>query len=232
MSTYKFPFVFDPARLKDDLNEVSGGEWIEHFNKLDYETGWSGVMLRSVGGSLTDMEGTRGHFAETTVLARCPYVREVVNAFQCDKKRVRFLRLEAGAVIKRHIDEALSFELGEVRIHVPIVTHPAVEFYLNDKRVVLKEGEAWYMDVTFPHSVKNGSTIDRVHLVLDCVVNDWIRSIMPLDFDAPPWKRRLAYQGRRVRFKIWNASRLLVSDRKEMRRRAVNMFRRNFGGRA
>ncbi len=207
---------------------MSEDEWIEHFNKLDYEKGWSGVMLRSVAGSLTDMEGTRGEFADTSVLARCPYLREVVDAFKCEKKRVRLLRLQVGAIIKVHIDEALNFDLGEVRIHVPIVTDPAVEFYVNHKRVVMKEGEVWYMDATYPHSVKNGSSIDRVHLVLDCVVNDWVRSVMSLDFDAPPWRRRLAYQGRRVRFKIWNGARLLVSDRRELKRRAGNMLRRNF----
>jgi aspartyl/asparaginyl beta-hydroxylase (cupin superfamily) len=90
---------------------------------------------------------------------------------------VRLLKLNAGAVIKEHKDAELCYEKGEIRIHIPVVTHDEVEFYLDKERMNLKEGECWYMNFNLPHSIMNKSSIDRVHLVLDATVNDWVKEL-------------------------------------------------------
>jgi hypothetical protein len=41
----------------------------------------------------------------------------------------------------------------------------------------LKEGECWYMNFNLPHSIHNKSNSDRVHLVIDAVVNDWVQQL-------------------------------------------------------
>ena len=43
----------------------------------------------------------------------------------------------------------------------------------------MKEGECWYADVSYLHSVTNRSEKDRVHLLLDVGVNDWLRGVFP-----------------------------------------------------
>jgi hypothetical protein len=43
----------------------------------------------------------------------------------------RLLSLRPGAVIKTHRDADLTFENGEVRIHVPIFTNPEVDFEIE-----------------------------------------------------------------------------------------------------
>ncbi len=65
-----------------------------------------------------------------------------------------------------------------VRFHIPVITNPEVEFYLNRERVNMSEGECWYLDFNFPHYVNNRSTEDRIHLVVDCYVNDWVTSLL------------------------------------------------------
>jgi hypothetical protein len=42
----------------------------------------------------------------------------------------------------------------------------------------MNEGELWYLNVNQPHHVTNRSTTDRIHLVIDCVVNDWLREVL------------------------------------------------------
>src|SRR5262249_16408914 len=59
-------------------------------------------------------------------------------------------------------------------------TNPLVEFYLDGNRVMMEEGEAWYLDLNEKHAVINRGSEDRVHLVVDCVVNDWLRHIAGL----------------------------------------------------
>jgi hypothetical protein len=83
-----------------------------------------------------------------------------------------------GSVIKEHRDHELGFDDGEVRLHIPVITNPQVEFMLNQVRVVMNEGECWYLNVNQPHRVANHGMVDRIHLVIDCVVNDWLRELM------------------------------------------------------
>jgi len=35
-------------------------------------------------------------------------------------------------------------------------------------------GEAWYLNFDLVHRVENNGAEERVHLVIDCVVNDWL----------------------------------------------------------
>jgi hypothetical protein len=188
---HKLPLVFESARLRADLDHIQPGDWISHFNKDYYEGDWSGVPLRSPGGNpgkiypdpATPLHG----YAETPVLGRCPYLREVLAAFQCPLKTARLLRLAAGSVIREHRDYNLDFHDGELRVHIPVATNPDLEFYLNGERLILAEGECWYLNFNLPHRVHNRGSSDRVHLVIDCVVNDWVRSLFPPEeVSAPP----------------------------------------------
>ena len=53
-----------------------------------------------------------------------------------------------------------------------------MEFILNQVRILMNEGECWYLNVNRPHRVANHGTSDRIHLVIDCVVNDWLRELL------------------------------------------------------
>mgnify|MGYP003579285435 CR=1 FL=1 len=88
------------------------------------------------------------------------------------------MKLHAGAVIKEHRDTTLCFEEGEARLHIPVVTNPYVSFYLDGEKLQLKEGECWYMNLCLRHRVQNDGRTDRIHLVIDCLVNDWLREVL------------------------------------------------------
>ena len=85
-----------------------------------------------------------------------------------------------GAEIKEHCDDHLDMMEGEARLHVPIQTHENLEFYLDKKRVRMQEGECWYLNFNLLHSVKNPGPVDRIHLVIDCVTNNWLKEQMQL----------------------------------------------------
>lgn len=180
MRWLRLPFTFDPERLRQDLARVAPAEWIPHQQRGHYEGEWSGAALRAPGSQADNItaESLDGRdFADTPLLGRCPYFREVLASFHCPLRSVRLLRLHAGSKIAEHIDRELEFEDGEVRIHIPIATSEAVRFYLDGVRLAMAPGECWYTNVNLPHSVENGGTTDRIHLVLDCVVDDWLRAL-------------------------------------------------------
>jgi hypothetical protein len=183
LSSFKLPFNFDPARLQSDLEQVEPENWIPHFNQSYYEGQWSVVALRSIGGVATQIypdPTARGSFADTHILARCPYIMEVLATFECPVEAARLLRLSAGSSIREHKDLNLGYEDGEIRIHIPILTNEDVSFFLAGERLRMNEGESWYVNFNLPHRVENRSRADRVHLVLDCILNDWLRARFPL----------------------------------------------------
>jgi hypothetical protein len=175
-SSVKLPFRFDPGKLKQDAERIGETEWMPHYNQAIYEGEWSGVALRSAAGTPVKLypDPNATEFVGTEILGRCPYIQEVLDSFHCPMTSVRILRLRAGANIAEHRDYKLGYEDGEVRIHIPIQTAKGVEFFLDGVQVSMQEGEAWYLNFNLPHRVNNGSTIDRLHLVMDCIVNEWL----------------------------------------------------------
>jgi hypothetical protein len=117
-------------------------------------------------------------FEDTPMLKRCPYFRAVLDTFQCPLQAVRLMRLSLGSRIKEHNDHELSVEEGTLRIHIPVVTNAGVESYLNRSRVIMEAGSAWYLCLSDPHSVTNNGATGRVHLVIDALVNDWIKDVL------------------------------------------------------
>lgn len=64
-----------------------------------------------------------------------------------------------------------------MRLHIPVVTNPAVDFRLNGVRCVMAAGTCWYLRLSDPHSVSNRGPADRVHLVIDAAVNGWLTDL-------------------------------------------------------
>jgi hypothetical protein len=88
------------------------------------------------------------------------------------------LRLGPSSSIKEHSDPDLGWDLGEVRLHVPVTTSPGVEFVVGGVVAHMREGECWYHDFSLPHRVENRGATARVHLVIDCVLNPWLRELL------------------------------------------------------
>ena len=176
----QLPFLFDAARLQADVRLLEHKAWQRHYQKLHYDGNWTALPLRAVGGRANNIivSPTEGSvYEDTPFLSETPYLRDVLAQFKCPQRTVRLMKLAAGAVIKEHIDAELYFEKGEARIHIPVVTHADLEFCVEGERMRLEEGECWYINFNLPHSVRNRSQVDRIHLVVDVDVNDWLREL-------------------------------------------------------
>jgi len=182
MTGLQLPLQFDRARLRAELDGIGADEWLPHYNNQDYGGEWRGVPLRSLRGSASDLSASVAtpaiEFAPAPALSRCSYFQEVLGAFPCRLKAVRLLRLSSGSVVHEHSDPELGYEYGEMRIHVPVQTSSEVEFYLAGQRLNLEEGNCYYLNVSLPHRISNRSNSDRIHLVIDVEVDDWLRELI------------------------------------------------------
>jgi mannose-6-phosphate isomerase-like protein (cupin superfamily) len=181
---FKLPVQFDAARLLQEANGLTAGLWKQHYNTRDYEGSWSVIPLRSFMGlleanfSIPVNASGENRYGDTELMQYCPYIQEALQWFQCEKTAVRLMNLAAGAVIKEHCDDALNLEAGEARLHIPVQTNPQVAFYVADEQVPLQAGECWYLNLSLPHKVHNLGSTDRIHLVIDCLVNDWLLALL------------------------------------------------------
>lgn len=172
----KFPLKFDIEKLQNDVEKILKKNWVNHYNSNDYSGEWSSIALLSKGGKSDNINAFsigNEKVSYTEVIDTCDYLKDVIDGFLFEKTTVRLLRLGAGAYIKPHTDNCLGYEDGCFRIHIPVITNPDVEFILDNQRLLLNEGECWYIDANFTHSVANKGNKDRVHLVIDGIRNEW-----------------------------------------------------------
>ena len=169
----------DIESIRLELNSLKSA-WVPHFNTRYYEGNWSVLSLRSTTGDadqiIPDLH-RQERFSDTRLLAECHAILALLSFFQCPLMAVRLMNLQPGSVIRPHKDADLSFEKGEARLHIPVFTNDGVSFYSEDDLVRMKEGECWYINVNLPHSVSNLGPTDRIHLVIDCEVNDWLKEL-------------------------------------------------------
>lgn len=170
---------FDIDLLRKDLAALMELKWESHYNKKDFEGNWTLIALRSPTGSPQNILAfsPAAGFQDSPALDVCPYFQEVISTFECEKKSIRLMNLKVGGQIKPHTDTGLSYASGILRIHIPIFTSPKVDFVINDTRLEMKPGECWYGNFEQPHWVANHSKEDRIHLVMDCIRNEWTDSL-------------------------------------------------------
>ncbi len=177
----KLQLAFDFEATKKELLSLQDDDWKPHFNTYHYEGAWTALALRSPGGGSDNIIPDLikdAVYADTVFMGHFLSVAAFLSQVQCPVMSVRFLNLQAGAAIKQHTDKGLAFERGEARLHMPILTNPGVEFYVEDDRIPFSEGDCWYINANLPHRVANNGATDRIHLVLDFKVNDWLTGVI------------------------------------------------------
>lgn len=174
----ELPFIFEPKALQADLAAVRTDEWVAHPNKDAYVGEWLVSSLMSIDGSTRQINAIEHqNYLPTPLLKRMRTIPKILDSFHTTIEAVRFMKLGAGALIKRHCDKGSSFEEGLTRIHIPILTNEAVEFHLNETVHQMVEGKCYYINAHHPHSVRNQGKDARVHLLIDCHVNGWLEKI-------------------------------------------------------
>ncbi len=124
------------------------------------------MLLVTAGGKQNHK--TIGAMAPTPMLDKSPYLKQVMAAFNTIAGRTRLMRLQGGANVTEHADTNYYWH-DHVRIHVPIITHPSVEFLCDGMSIHMPPGESFIFDTWRLHDVINHEKMARVHLVFDTV---------------------------------------------------------------
>jgi len=174
----KLPFEFNVKKLIEDLDCVESFDWVNHPNMSAYDGSWLITSLTSIDGKTKQIVAVENQdYINTPLLQKMKYIKDIINRFQTKVEAVRFMKLGANSIIKTHRDRGSHYNDGLARIHIPITTNKSVEFILNGQKTKMDVGKCYYIDADAPHSVVNNGDSDRVHLLIDCHINDWFKTI-------------------------------------------------------
>lgn len=195
--------------VREELTEYVSREepWAQHYSSYNKRESWTAFCLRGFdatdpGFIIKPAEMSKGWKAahperlhakpEWTSAARAfPVTMTLLEQIPGEKERARFMRLRRnGGELSRHADitdrDAGLADGKLARLHVPIWTHPEVQFRAWTHRGKLltesmTAGDLWYLDQRKPHAVLNPSGLDRVHLVVDVhssyTLRRWLRMV-------------------------------------------------------
>jgi len=158
---YRMPLWFDVARMIEEVAAFKEHEWRNH--PSDY-TGNTALILISRNGEQND--DFVGPMKPVPAIELCPYIKQVLASLKTVFGRSRLMRLAPHSEVPRHADINYHWK-NRVRIHVPIITHPDIQFVCGEKSVHMAAGEAWIFDAWKQHTVINPTDVLRVHLVAD-----------------------------------------------------------------
>lgn len=182
ISFSKIACAIQLAALQAEIDLLLHNPWVDHVNKQDYTGNWDVLPLRCQHQHVNAHPILQGfaiaegnEWENLPVMVQCPEIQNLFTQLQCPIKAARLMRLKAGAEIKPHRDHELSIEFDEARLHVPVHTSDAVSFLVDKKIIPMRAGELWYFNADQVHEVYNRGSEDRINLVIDCVVNEWLR---------------------------------------------------------
>ena len=158
----RLPLTFEAARLAAEVAQFAESEWRPH---PQGHRGNSALPLVAVDGDPGN-DSVKGRMRPTPHLDRCPYLRQVLAALSAPIGRTRLMRIDGNAEATPHVDTNYYW-LRRMRVHVPVVTDPAVTFISGGSSVHMAAGEAWIFDTWNVHNVLNPNPTRRIHLVCD-----------------------------------------------------------------
>lgn len=161
---YRLPIVFDAERMRAEALQFDDVDWRP--DRIGSRGYWSLNLISHCGD--VNEERQYGPMKATRHLARCPYLQQVIAAFDVVCAEVRLRRLESSVAVPAHFDSDFYW-FRRFRLHVPITSEPQVKFVCNGKHVNMQPGEAWVFDRLQQHEVTNGAESDRIHLIIDTV---------------------------------------------------------------
>jgi uncharacterized protein (TIGR03032 family) len=171
----------DVDEIVAEVDRLDPSSWRPH---PEGHSGNDALPLVSANGSVDD-DSVDGDMRPTPVLERLPSLLPVFAALDAPIGRTRMMRIVPGGEATAHVD-LNRYWWDRHRVHIPLRTDPSVEFRCGDAGIHMPAGSVWVFDTWRKHNVINGSSAERIHLVIDTVGSEALTALLD---DAQPIRR-------------------------------------------
>lgn len=143
-----------------------------------------------------------------------PVASKYVDDFIRDKRgkpgRVVMTNLRPNGTIYPHTDDGLYWLLRD-RYHLVIKSAKGSHFKAGGEEVRMQEGELWWFDPTVEHEAFNDSDEDRIHIIIDVLSADSMRTFARRVARAPLRTSR-AFFNAAIRAVAWRLRRQRLAE--------------------
>ena len=163
----RLPISTDINALIAEVSAIPEDVWRPHPEGMP---GNSALPLVSVMGDPNN-DAVVGPMRPTPHLESLPSIVNVMaglTGLGCPIGRTRLMRIDIESEVKSHVDTN-RYWWDHLRVHIPIITDPAVLFHVDDESIHMEPGSCWVFDTWEPHRVENPVNAPRIHLVIDTV---------------------------------------------------------------
>jgi hypothetical protein len=172
------------VRLKDEAlravqREVSKVEaqWTNVYS--DYHTGgWQTLSLLNSTSSPTDTLIEDCEPVETSLLENMPHTSALLKGLGFRYMWARLAKLQVNAFMHEHRDYQELKNVRRLRLHIPIITNPFSSIVIDRTRIHLALGYIWKLNPIYRHAAGNFGKEDRIHIILDCYVDDALDALV------------------------------------------------------
>ena len=163
----QLPVRFDVDQLRAEIGQFNPADWRPH--PSGFVANDALPLIAADGG---DNDALVGRMAATPALQKSAYMGQVLGSFNSVIGRSRLMRLGPEASVSEHVDFHPYWH-HHIRVHIPLITDPSIEFWCDGESVHMAPGECWVFDHHKPHKVLNPSAVTRIHLVFDTTGSSW-----------------------------------------------------------
>lgn len=178
--------VADRARHEVSTARI---DWTAEYS--DYQSGgWWTASLLNESGDPGDVVIRDCQPRPTRLLERLPHVQRLLDGVSLTIMWARLARLSPNSFLWEHRDYGDLNQVDRCRLHIPLSTCDSAFMIIGGQRVHLAAGNVWRLTPTIPHGACNLYGPDRIHVIIDCYVDDdyhaKVNNSPSLDFAATP----------------------------------------------
>jgi Aspartyl/Asparaginyl beta-hydroxylase len=149
----------------------------------------------------------------TPLLRKLPSLASFLESGALNIMGARLLRIDPGTFFHEHRDFVYMEKIQRYRLHLPLITNDQAFITSPGINVHFQRGFLWKLDPKATvHSACNFGTAPRIHLMLDCYVNDHLANLLQGQFLDEKLKHRLPPLTGEKRSELIAAARLLLKE--------------------
>ena len=171
--------VVDSLMLQGMQREVLNIDeaWSRVYNEY-HSGGWWTLSLLNNTSNPSDATIEDCVPVETSLLAKMPVTKAFLKGLGLKYMWVRLAKLEPNSFMWEHCDYQELKDVGRFRLHVPVITNPQSMMIINFSKIHLNEGYVWKLNPIHRHAAGNFGREARVHLLIDCYVDDALEHLL------------------------------------------------------
>jgi hypothetical protein len=202
--------------IADFLRELEAAQipWKEAYSHYQ-SGGWYVAPLANSTGTVDQLRLDAGKPIPTPLYEQFPSIRKWLDASGLDICLVRLAKIDPNSWMHEHVDD-VGINENRLRLHIPLQIDPEAVLCFDGVHIFALPGFLWKLDhERVRHSAANFGKSPRIHLIVDCRVNEYLQSLVSQDYLDDEAVRKLPILSVEAREILIQKSLVLLRENKQ-----------------